>query len=50
MTNPNPVQSESDQTKKQTPDADLVRRVAQRVWELWQRELRHDRERRVRGG
>lgn len=31
-------------------DDDLVKRVAERVWELWREELRRERERRGRPG
>ena len=40
-------ESENTNAGSQQPnEADMVRQVAERVWELWQEELRQERERR----
>ena len=44
-----PDVSDTEQTEErsqQEDDGELVRRIAERVWELWQEELRLERERR----
>lgn len=40
-----------DKPKKSAPKTydDLVRQVAERVWKLWQEDMRHERERRGQG-
>ena len=39
-------QSNSQSANNNTQQDDLVRQVAERVWQLWQQELRLERERR----
>lgn len=41
-----PETSQNNEDRAQTGQDDLVRQVAERVWELWQEELRLERERR----
>jgi hypothetical protein len=41
-----PQTENTEQTAGQSDQDDLIRQIAERVWELWQQELRLERERR----
>ncbi len=41
-----PAQNNNQESNNNTQQDDLVRQVAERVWQLWQQELRLERERR----
>lgn len=43
---PQNTSSQDKQSVRQAEYQNLVRRVAEKVWELWREELRRDRERR----
>lgn len=43
-----PAPNRNDQNQTSANENDLVRQLAERVWELWQEELRLERERRGR--